>query len=108
MTRISPRAFVCCSLAFMLVSAGALARGPVSEDMWIVYLEDAPTAAFAGSALESVTVGGQAVRKQYAPTAPSVTGAARLRVNSPEVVSYAGYLDRRREAVLGAAGATLG
>ncbi len=108
MDRLMCARWLCLPL-FLLISGVALARGQVyNGDMWIVELEDAPTATFAGDTLQTVTAAGGVARKRYAATSPSVTGADRLRVDAPEVIRYAAYLDQRRERVLDSARASLG
>jgi len=90
-------------LAISALGASGLlcARTPaVSESMWIVELHDSPTVQFKGGVAQKVTAAGSARRKPMRATAPAVSGADRLRPDSPAVREYAAYLDRQRRQVL--------
>lgn len=96
-------------LAVLVVSGSLWAKKPIiDETMWVVELLDAPTVEFRGAAAQSVTAGGMRLQKALAPTAPSVTGASRLRTDSKAVRAYTAYLDRQRGQVLARAQAELG
>jgi len=95
---------------FALVALSGLlwAKGPtVDESMWIVELHDAPTVQFKGEA-QSVTSDGWSRSKGLTPTAPSVTGARKLRADSPAVRRYVEYLDRQRGRFIDLAESELG
>lgn len=97
------------SAAALLVAAtAALAGKPaVVPGAWIVALEDPPTVEFEGGAPESVQrLGGDSPGTLEA-TAPSVTGARKLRVDSPAVQAYVKHLDAARARVLADAASAL-
>jgi len=96
-------------VAALLVAGSAVAEKPrVNPGMWIVELDDPPTVRFAGGAPESLERVGGTDAKTFAPTAPAVTGARRLRVDDPAVASYAAHLDRIRGVVIERASQRIG
>src|SRR6056297_1328141 len=97
------------ALAVLVGSGPIWAKKPtLDESMWIVELEDAPTIEFTGNFRQSVAADGVETPKSLAPTAPSITGARRLRTDSPAVRNYVEYLDGRRAQVLARAESELG
>ena len=76
--------------------------------IWIVELEAAPTVRFEGDIVESVTADGRSVMKAMEATAPEVTGAVKMDVETAAVKRYAAYLDDQREYVLNLAEQQMG
>ena len=96
-------------LGALTVSGQLWAKGPAIDDsMWIVELADAPTVEFRGGVPQQVTTSGSGMRKPMRATAPSVTGARRLRPDSTAVRKYVAYLDDQRSRVLVRAESGLG
>ncbi|MDT8437975.1 MAG: S8 family serine peptidase [Wenzhouxiangellaceae bacterium] len=97
-------------VALLLPVSLAVARAPeVNPGVWIVELVDPPTVEFGGGAPASVLAQGvRDAARPLAATSPSVTGAARLDVQSKSVRAYAAHLDAERERVLDRAADALG
>ncbi|GAB4169657.1 MAG: S8 family serine peptidase [Wenzhouxiangellaceae bacterium] len=77
-----------------------------AESVYLVELVDPATPSFVDAA--QLTAADPGTRAQLSPTAPRVTGQARLDVKAPEVQRFAAYLDRRRAEVLNRAHGALG
>lgn len=76
--------------------------------IWIVELEAAPTVLFEGDIVESVTADGRSVTKAMEATAPEVTGAVKMDVETAAVKRYVSYLDDERTQVLSLAEQQMG
>lgn len=84
------------------------ARQPtVTNDRWIVILEDAPTSRYQGTEVSASISAARWQGKRFPATAPAVTGQSRLQANSASVQAYVDYLDDQRQGVVAAARASL-
>ncbi|WP_376696850.1 S8 family serine peptidase [Wenzhouxiangella sp. EGI_FJ10305] len=97
--------------AILLTLASTAWAGKASvpiANQWIVELEAPPTLEFTGSrAMQLQSADGKAA-KGLAATAPSVTGARKLDVQSPAVRDYVQQLDGERQAIMQRARERLG
>ncbi|MFW5926507.1 MAG: S8 family serine peptidase, partial [Wenzhouxiangella sp.] len=96
-------------LAVLLAApAAAASKARAIPGQWIVELSDPPTLDYRGGETARLEARDSKSAATLAATAPDVTGARRLDVDSPEVRAYSAHLDSRREAVIDRASATLG
>lgn len=96
------------ALSFGIISNTQARQPDVVDDRWIVILEDAPTSTYDGATVSATRSADRWRGKQFAATAPAVSGQARLLPESPLVRAYTAYLDDQREAVLAATRSALG
>ena len=82
------------------IDAAFFKQNQPENGIWIVELEAAPTVLFEGDVVESVTADGRRITKAMEATAPRVTGAAKMDVETAAVQRYVGYLNDERAQVL--------
>ncbi|RFF27534.1 MULTISPECIES: S8 family serine peptidase [unclassified Wenzhouxiangella] len=106
--RVALRYLLAACLLALAMTASAAKDSFRIPNQWIVELDSPPTLEFTGSqAMQLQSADGKSA-KGLAATAPSVTGARKLDVESPEVQEYVQHLDAKRQAVMTRAGERLG
>ncbi len=106
--RVALRFLLAACLLALAVTASAAKDSFLIPDQWIVELDSPPTLEFTGSQAMQLQSADGKPAKGLAATAPSVTGARKLDVESPAVQEYVQHLDAKRQAVMTRAGERLG
>jgi len=109
MSRIPALYFGLALLLMLVAPHGAEARQPgVSDDRWIVVLDDAPTSIYDGNEVRASVNQTRWRGKQFTATSPALSDQPRLDAESPAVRAYVDYLDEQRHGVLVRAERALG